>query len=121
MDTTRVLRRERVGVKTYEREGCTFFRIRCDILNRQRLDELDGLVEEALREGRKSIALSVTADSYLYSELIAHMIRLNSIVKSWEGMLYLVEDDAQIRQILDRIGLSRLVRVVPSEDAVLNS
>ena len=120
MDTTRVLRRERVAIKSCTTEDCQFFRVRCDIANRDNLESLSQLIEQALREGRRTIVLSVTADSYLYSELIAHVVKCQSIVKRYGGTFCLVENDPGLRQVLDKIGLSRLVRVVASESAVLS-
>ena len=121
MDTTRILRSEQAGIKSNYRDGFRIFRIRCDIANRHNLENLTETIESALKEGTKKVALSVTADSYLYSELIAHVIRYSELVQRYNGEFCLVEEDAQLRKILDNIGLTSLVRVVASEDCIFNA
>jgi hypothetical protein len=118
MDTTRILRTAHAGIKSDYRDGFKIFRIRCDIASRHNLETLTETIETALKEGTGKIALSVTADSYLYSEIIAHIIRYSEIVCRYGGEFCLIEDDAHIRDILNTIGLTRLVRVVDSEDKI---
>jgi anti-anti-sigma regulatory factor len=119
MDTTRVLRRERVGIKCHVEDGCQFFRVRCDMASRKNLESLGELIEQALKDGKRTIVLSVTADSYLYSEFIARVVGYQRVVKQYGGEFYLVEDDPQLRMILERIGMRELVKIVPSESAAL--
>lgn len=119
MDTTRVLRRERCGTKSYTDRDCQIFRLRCDITNSANLNNLTELIRRALDEGRKTIVLSVTADSYLYSELIAHIVKYERLVRQYHADFCLVEEDLQLRHVLQRIGLTRLVRVVSSENEAI--
>ncbi|MBD3391840.1 MAG: STAS domain-containing protein [Chitinivibrionales bacterium] len=121
MSTTKVLRTRRLGIAASPQDGCRLFRIRCDILCGDTLDRLTSMIEDALARGSKSIVLSLTADSYLYSELISRIIRYNSIVEQHKGTFFLVEPDPDLREILDRIGLSTLVRVVPTEETAIGA
>lgn len=114
MDTTNILRRSGINISTECYENMRMFRVRCDIANRTTMNSLREAVKSALDSGLHSIVISFTADSYLFSEIIPHLIKINAMAEGSGAVLYLVENDPQLRTILDRIGISRIVHVVGS-------
>jgi len=114
MDTTRILRCSGVSLSTERCGNARIFRVRCDIANRAIMNDLWEAVKNALDAGLQSIVISLTADSYLFSEIIPHLAKINAMVQERQAMLYLVETDPELRAILDRIGISRIVRIVGS-------
>jgi anti-anti-sigma factor len=114
MDTTKILRRNRITMTSECFENAHVFRVRCDIATRATMAELHKAVEKALDEGLRTIAISFTADSYLFSEMLPHLLRLQRLVDSRGAQLRLVESDPELRAILDRIGITQIIQVAAS-------
>ena len=112
MDTTKVLRSRNTRLVTECLHNARIYRVRCDIANRRTMQNLSDSVEKALNDGLRDIIISFTADSYLFSEIIPHLIRLNDMVQQRGGTFRILESDAELRAILGRIGITKIVNVV---------
>ncbi|MBD3392614.1 MAG: STAS domain-containing protein [Chitinivibrionales bacterium] len=82
------------------------------------LSPLRSCIEQALAQGINRVALSLTPDSFLYSEILAHLVTYYKMVNAQGGSLWIVQANEKILFILETIGLSDLIHIVPSEDAL---
>jgi hypothetical protein len=76
--------------------------------------ELYETVSKALESGLKSVAVSFTSDSYLFSEIIPHLLKINKLVQMHGARFFVIEHDPCLRSVLDQVGISRVVQVISS-------
>ena len=82
------------------------------------LTPLKMTIEQAVAKGWLKIVLSISNDSFLYSEILASIITYYKMVDSAGGSLWVVQDNAKILAMLETLGLTGLINVVPSESAL---
>jgi hypothetical protein len=79
------------------------------------MQELYDAVLKALDSGLKFIGVSFTSDSYLFSEIIPHLIKISRLADTRGAKFCVIEQDPELRSVLDRVGISRVVKVVASQ------
>jgi len=77
------------------------------------------LVESGLAQGKKDIALSFTAESFLYTRHIAVLVRALELIKDRGGSLTIINPNKDIADVLFLIDPDSLIRQAESEEALL--
>jgi ABC-type transporter Mla MlaB component len=105
-----------MAIEAIVKNGCRVFRAGEDLGLRSSISELEGMVREALNAGERDIAVSFTANSRLYSNTIAVLVRCISHAEEKSVKLTMVVPNENIMSSIVLVGLSGLVTVVHSED-----
>jgi len=105
-----------MAIESAVKNGYRIFRTGEDLGLRSNISALEGLVKDSLGAGERHIAVSFTADSRLYSNTIAVLVRCISHAEEKSVKLTMVIPNENIMSSLVLVGLSTLVSVVRSED-----
>lgn len=87
----------------------------------QRGDDLSQVrttIEQALSQGYRRIVITMNEKSFLYSEILARIVTLYKLITSNNGSLWIVQSNEKILFLLETLGLSDMIRIVPSEKAL---
>jgi anti-anti-sigma factor len=95
--------------------GYQVFRIQEDLALGADFGVLTNFIEKAVRKGHVNIALNFTPRSYLYTPTVARLVEYFKLVQHHGGTFCLVQPNEDILQVLEMIGLTNLIRIVPSE------
>jgi anti-anti-sigma factor len=105
-----------VVIESRLRKGVQVFDIKEDLTVFSSFDRLTVLVKEAFAGGISHIALCLTEGSYLNTRLISHLVQYLTMAEDHGGTLSLVRPNEEIVNVLEMIGLARLIRQYRCED-----
>ena len=106
------------AVESILQNGCVIIRINQTLERGMDLTPLRTLIEQCLERGYNRIAISMTEDSFLYSEILASLVTYYKMINGTGGTLWVVQSNEKIVGILEILGLTDMIRVVPSEQAL---
>jgi anti-anti-sigma factor len=96
--------------------GYQVFKIKEDLALGADFGALTDLVERAIKKGRVKVALHFTPRSYLYTPTVARLVEYYQLLQQHGGSLCIVRPNDEIVEVLEVIGLTKLVRIVSSEE-----
>ncbi len=105
-----------MNIETTDLHGYRLFSINENLGANSDIAELHNLVQSALDEKCRKIALSFRPDSYLSSRVIATIVRCLACVREDGGEIALVLPSRQLQECIELIGFTELVRSVWSVD-----
>ncbi|MBD3240906.1 MAG: hypothetical protein GF331_10000 [Chitinivibrionales bacterium] len=80
------------------------------------ISELQNLIQLALDEGYRRFALSFRPDSYLSSRVLATIVRCFVYIEEAGGEVVLVLPSTQLKECIQLLGFTELVRIADSTD-----
>jgi anti-anti-sigma factor len=107
-----------ITIQTVFQNGYQIIRIQETLQRGMDLSPLKTCIEQSLAQGRNHIALTLTEDSYLYSETLATLVTYYKMISVQGGSLWLVQANEKILFLLETLGLTDLIRIVHSEDSL---
>jgi anti-anti-sigma regulatory factor len=96
--------------------GFHVFKIREDLALGADFGSIIALVENAVRKGNVNIAIQFTHRSFLYTPTILRLAQIYKTLQTNGGTLCLIQPNEDILAMLDKIGLTKIIRVVQSEN-----
>lgn len=105
-----------MGIDTTDTHGYRLFSINENLGAGSDISELHNLVQGALDDGHRRIALSFRPDSYLSSRVIATIVRCLASIQEADGEIALVLPSRQLQECIELIGFTELVRSVSATD-----
>jgi anti-anti-sigma factor len=106
------------SIESDEVNGYQVFRIKEDLALGADFGSLTALLDRALKKGRGKVAIHFTPRSYLYTPTIARLVEYYKLLSDKGGTLCLVQPNEEILQVLETIGLTKLIRIVSSEEEI---
>lgn len=103
-------------IQVYSRGVWQILKIEEDLKVIADLSELQFLVEGYVKVGKRHIAVSFTNSSYIYSGALAVLIECYRKIKDGKGELCLIEPNDDIRGVVHRLGVDRLIKMYESEE-----
>ena len=107
-----------IPIEVVYQNGYQILRIKEHLERGMDLSPLRRAIEMSLAEGKTKIALSLSPDSFLYSEILANIVTYYKMVSAQGGSIWVVQDNEKILFILETLGLTDLISIVSSEDAL---
>ena len=92
-------------------------RIKEDLSPDTDLKQLKMLINSHLDDSVKNLALSFTKDSYFYSRTIAILTQFMGHVKENDGQFAIIHPNANMLEMIELTGLSRLIETYSSEES----
>jgi anti-anti-sigma factor len=105
-------------IESTGRKDVLIFRIKDDLTIDSDLSEIVSMVKAAVENGQYNIVLSFTQESYLCTRSIAVITQCRQMLEEKRGTLGIVATNGDIRDLLETIGISSLVRIYGKEDEV---
>ncbi|MBD3422597.1 MAG: hypothetical protein GF398_20980 [Chitinivibrionales bacterium] len=105
-----------MNVALKQKAAHTIIAINDDIIMSSDIQELKGIVQQLLNEGKKSIALAFTQDSYLSTPSVRIIAQCFELIKDRQGAFTFIAPNRDIRDMLDILNLRVMVTIVGSED-----
>lgn len=87
----------------------------------QDLLDLEQYIEKVYKKGNIFIALKFSHVSYIYSGIIKIIIRYYKKLTSENGILAIVETNKILYDVLDIIGITKIMKVYKTEEEFKNS
>ena len=103
-------------IQVYSRGVWRILKIEEDLKVVAELSELRFLVEGYVNVGKRHIAVSFTNASYIYSGALAVLIECYRKIKEGRGELCILEPNDDIRGVVHRLGVDRLIKMYESEE-----
>ena len=113
-----VSRLQKKAIDSRSQNGYMVFDIKQDLGLGADFGDLTSLMREALASGQKKIALKFTPDSYLYTPTLASLVNFYKMVEEAGGTLCLIEPNESIMEVLEVMGLAKVVEMAPTERQV---
>ena len=98
--------------------GYQVFRIKEDLALGADFGALTARIEKAIKRGNEKIAIHFTPRSYLYTPTVARLVEYYKLLKDRGGILCLIQPNEEILHVLEMIGLTKLIKIVASEDEI---
>ena len=105
-------------LQSYSRGIYQILKIEDDVQVISDLSELQFLIEGYLRQGKCNIAVSFTSATYIYSGAIAVLVQCFKKIKDGRGDLCIIESKREMLSIFEHLGISKIIPVHESEDAL---
>ncbi|MFP4416625.1 MAG: STAS domain-containing protein [Chitinispirillaceae bacterium] len=77
---------------------------------------LDEKISELIQEGTHNFVFNLERTTYLDSSGISIFIHCLCDVQQNNGSIYIIAEDNQVRDVLNLVGIDRLIKVYDSED-----
>jgi anti-anti-sigma factor len=106
---------KKISMETVAERGYAIIRIRQTLDRGVDLSPLRVQIEHALSQDMKRIVLSLSENSFLYSEILAHLVTYYKMINAKGGSLWLVQSNEKILYLLETLGLTDMIRIVKSE------
>ena len=103
-------------IETYSKHNYQIFKFAEDLGVAKDLAELKGIVKGYLDKDIVNIALWFTQDSFLYTTSIGILNQIIQMTTAKNGSLTIIKPNANIIDVLQIVGLIKLVRTIRSED-----
>ncbi len=106
------------AIQPFVLNGYAVIRVNQTLERGMDLSPLKAYIEQALAQGYNRIALSLDENSYLYSETLATLVTYYKTIESQGGSLWLVQSNQKVVFIMETLGLTDIIRIVATEDAL---
>ena len=107
-----------MNIDVIDKKSYCLIRIKDDLLDETDMKPLKTEAQAQLDNGMINIAISFTRNSHIHSLTIAVLIQILGFVKEFGGKLAVVHPNAKILEILEVVGLEKLVATSTSEDSI---
>ena len=108
-------------IEALDKNGYRLLRIKEDLSHDTDLTALKMLVNSHLDGGVSNLALSFTKDSYFFSRTIAILVQFMGNIKEREGHFAIVHPNSGMLEMINLIGLGKLMETYTSEESLGNS
>jgi anti-anti-sigma factor len=95
-----------------EERGYRIIRIHQALERGMDLSTLRSEIELSLGQGTNQIVLALHENSYLFSEILAHLVTYYKMITNQGGALWLVQSNQKILYLLETLGLTDMIPVV---------
>ena len=115
---------ERIDVMQYEIEDkgkFKMFHIIGDISPELGTNVLDDVISSFIEKGSHDFVFNLERTTYLDSSGISIFIHFLCDVQENNGSIYIIAEDNQVRDVLNMVGIDRLIKVYDSEKDFLNA
>jgi anti-anti-sigma factor len=107
---------KKISMETISDRGYAIIRIRQTLDRGVDLSPLRVQIEHALSQNMNRIVLSLSENSFLYSEILAHLVTYYKMINAQGGSLWLVQSNEKILFLLETLGLTDMIRIVKTEN-----
>jgi anti-anti-sigma factor len=104
-----------VAIQVINERGYVIIRIGQNLDRGINLTPLRECIQQTLDAGNTRIALSLSQGSFLYSEILAHIVTYYKMIAARGGSLWLVQSNEKVLFILETLGLTDMIRIVAKE------
>ena len=87
-----------------------------NIENRKSTSEIDREISKLMDNGNHHFVFNLERTTYLDSEGISIFIHCLCDVQENDGSIYLIAEDNQVRDVLEMVGITRLIKTYSSEN-----
>jgi hypothetical protein len=95
------------------------FRIKDDLDNKSRIQELLELVRKYVDNGQKYFAFGFSQNSFFYPSSISVVVQCSEMIKNADGFMSIIEKTADLEDMIESIDTDKFVKLFNNIDEML--
>jgi hypothetical protein len=95
------------------------FRIRDDLDNKSRIQELLELVRKYVDNGQKYFAFGFSQNSFFYPSSISVVVQCSEMIKSADGFMSIIDKNADLEDMVESFDADNFIRLFNNVDEML--